>query len=262
MKNNLCLLVVVLASCSDLLEYSPNQRFDENSPQGVNHQNYEKLMARPSDDTVTIAFIGDSQRFYDEVEKFVKKTNQHTDVDFVLVAGDISDFGLLQELEWVNDRLKKLNIPYFAVIGNHDVVGNGDPTFERFFGPLNYSFTYQGYKFILHNTNGREYIGNEVPDLPWLQQELKESVLFRTIGVSHIPPYDGDFNKKLESEYSQLLKNQPNFLISLHGHQHRYTDGFPYGDGIRYMTSPHFEARHFIKLKLINDTIITEVIAF
>src|SRR3990170_4010073 len=102
----------IALSCSDMTEYSPNQIFDSDSPVNINRKNLDKLMALPGDDTLTIAFIGDSQRFYDEVELFVNKVNELRGVDFVIIAGDISDFGLLAEFEWVVTRLEKLNKPY------------------------------------------------------------------------------------------------------------------------------------------------------
>ena len=256
------IILLLLLGCGDRFEYSPNQTFDRDSPYHLNQHNLKKLHTQSHDDTVVIAFIGDSQRFYDEVKQFVQKVNASDEYDFILIAGDISDFGLLQELEWVNDKLKYLKRPYFTVIGNHDVVGNGNATFEYFFGPINYSFSYGDYTFILHNTNGREYLGNQVPDLNWLHQQLHDVSTPYTIGVSHVPPFDGDFNKKLELTYAALLKSQSNFLVSLHGHQHRFSDGDPYRDGVRYITAPHFELRSFVKLTLIGKKVMVEKIPF
>lgn len=176
-----------------------------------------------------------------------------------MLAGDITDFGLLQELEWINDRLKNLNVPYFSVVGNHDVVGNGNATFERYFGPLNFSFSYKGYKFVLHNTNGREYREQNVPDLTWLENEFKDPTAAYVVGVSHVPPYDGDFNRNLEAGYAALVRDQSNFVVSLHGHQHRHTDGYPYEDGRRYITGHDFEDRMLLKLAL-KDTIVKKTI--
>lgn len=219
-------------------------------------------MAVPPDDTVTIVLGGDSQRFYEEAELFVKKVNTIKDLDFVLIAGDISDFGLLAEFEWVIERLNKLNKPYIGVIGNHDIVANGEEVFKRTFGPLDFSFVYDSIKFILHNTNGQEYEGNNVPDLVWLENELKPSPgVKHFIGVSHVPPFSGDFNKTIETNYATLLENTPAFLLSLHGHTHMYSDGYPYEDGVRYITTPHFEARQFILLKIcrgnVNRTLVS-----
>ena len=163
MKRLAWILAVLFGStsCEDLFEYSPNQVFDTDTEINLNAKNLEWLLSTPGDDTVTIAFIGDSQRFYDELTNFIDTVNQLPNVDFVLLAGDISDFGLLEEFELINEKFTGLNKPYIGVIGNHDVLGKGDEVFERMFGPLNFSFSYQDVKFILHNTNSKEY-NNEI----------------------------------------------------------------------------------------------------
>ncbi len=170
-----CLMIAV--AC-DALEFSPKQRFDRDSPVDLNQKNLQKLLAAPTDDTVTIAFVGDSQRFYNEVEPFVAKANTIPAIDFVLLAGDISDFGLLQEQEWIVRRLSKLRKPYFGVVGNHDLVANGEEVFERMFGPLNDSFVYGGIKFVSHNTNGLEYKHRRVPDLDLIMSHKIHAVIF------------------------------------------------------------------------------------
>jgi 3',5'-cyclic-AMP phosphodiesterase len=159
--------LVSLTGC-DQFEFSPNQNSDQTSPLNLNLLNAAKLRQSADDDTVTIVFSGDSQRWYDEQERFVNKVNTLSEVDLVLLAGDISDFGLLQEFKWVHKRLSGLHAPYIGVVGNHDLVGNGRAVFEKMFGPLNYSFVYRGIKFIAHNTNGLESPGQNVPDLNWL----------------------------------------------------------------------------------------------
>lgn len=250
-----------LAGC-DAFEYSPNQAFDANSEVALNQRNINRLLKSDGDDTITIAFVGDSQRFYDELELFIDKVNQYPEVDFVLLAGDITDFGLLQEYELVHDRLTRINKPYIGVVGNHDVLANGEETFERMYGPLNQSFIYKNVKFILHNTNGREYPDKEVPDLEWLSSQFNADDDSKfVIPVSHIPPFDPDFDSTLETGYSDLMRKHK-VLISLHGHIHQFKDGFPYGDGIRYMTSPSFDTRSFVMLKIVNGKVFHQLIDY
>lgn len=246
--------MTMLFSCSNI-ELHPYQVFDDESPRNLNIQQYQRLSRTIGDDTVTIAFAGDTQRFYDELNLFVKKVNQLPDVDFVMLAGDISDFGLLQELEWINRELNDLRAPYFAVVGNHDVLGNGEKVFKRYFGSLDYSFNYKDYKFILHNTNSREYASANVPDIDWLTKELNDQSSHYIVGVSHVPPYDNDFNRGLEKTYSMLLSSSEKLILSLHGHQHRKSDGYPYNDSVRYIVTDDFEGRNFILLKLFRGTV-------
>jgi hypothetical protein len=74
----LLFFTLLISNCT---EYSPNQIFDNDSPKDINEKNLQKLFAAPDNDTLTIAFIGDSQRFYDEVEFFVDKVNEFDDID-------------------------------------------------------------------------------------------------------------------------------------------------------------------------------------
>jgi 3',5'-cyclic-AMP phosphodiesterase len=259
------LFFLILAACNSF-EYSPNQVFDSNAPRNLNKINLRKLEPKaPDDDTVTIAFVGDSQRFYDDVEDFVEKVNTMPSVDFVLLAGDITDFGLLREYEWIQNEFSALHAPYLAVIGNHDVVGNGEDVFRRMFGPLNYSFVYDSIKFVVHNTNSREYVSQNVPNLEWLEGELDKETDNQVkyfVGVSHVPPMDADFNPSLVEAYSGLFAETPGFLVSLHGHVHEHTDDYPYNDGVRYITSFAFNQRSFVLLRIVNGEIEKQLIEY
>lgn len=246
---------VLIQSCWHAFEYSPNQVFDDDSKLNLNAKNLEGLYANPPDDTITIAFIGDSQRFYDELQQFIDTVNSIPSVDFVLLAGDISDFGLLSEFKLVQEMLAQLNKPYIGVVGNHDVVSKGEAVFELMFGPLNFSFVYQQVKFVVHNINGREYKTGDVPDIAWLKKELvKKGKAKYFVPVSHIPPFSNDFDKNLEPAYAALFREAPSLLLSLHGQIHEFRDGYPYHDGVRYMTSHSFDLQSFVLLKIVSGT--------
>jgi 3',5'-cyclic-AMP phosphodiesterase len=252
-----------LQSCWDSYEYSPNQAFDRNSPKNLNIKNLKRLYSAPGDDTITVAFVGDSQRFYDEIENFISKVNGIPSVDFVLLAGDITDFGLLQEYELIESMMSRLNKPYIGVVGNHDVLAKGEEVFTRMFGPTNFSFTYRDVKFVCHNTNSKEYNTGNVPDINWMKNELvQDDTAKYFVPVSHVPPFSSDFDDALEGQYSTLLKETPNVLISLHAHVHKHTDGEYYNDGVRYMTSFCFNERHFVLLKMHNGKVYHQIIKY
>ena len=115
------LSAVLLQACSSI-EYSPNQSSDSKSPRDLNKKSLRRLAETPGDDTIRFVLTGDSQREYKYSEKLVDVVNKIPGVDFVFLAGDISDFGLLQEMEWVHSIFSKLKMPYIGVIGNHDLV--------------------------------------------------------------------------------------------------------------------------------------------
>jgi 3',5'-cyclic-AMP phosphodiesterase len=190
------LLLINITSCKELFQYSPNEVRLEEEEKNLNQKNIAKLQAIPAQDQIKFVVIGDSQRFYDDLDDFVTNINLQTGISFVLLNGDISDFGLNKEFKWINRILKKLTIPYFAVIGNHDMLANGRLIYKEMFGEENFSFTYGGYKFIGLNTNSQETgFDGSIPDLPWLEKELN-SAYKQAFVFSHVPPFSGQFDEK------------------------------------------------------------------
>lgn len=179
------------------------------------------------------------------------------------MSGDIADFGVLQEYIWITDRLNALNVPYLCAIGNHDLIEDDGKIYTRIFGVKNYSFIYKDHKFLFHDTNGREYgFNGQVPDISWLGEQLKDDQAKWFVGVSHVSPYNEDFDSKLEEPYRNLFAQTEGFIISLHGHLHGTTDNFYYGDGVRYMTSNAVQKKEFVILKLIHGMIIKQIMPY
>ncbi|SNC76827.1 Calcineurin-like phosphoesterase [Hymenobacter gelipurpurascens] len=231
------------------VEYSPNQTYVLAAERAQTAQALARLQQRPraTSDTVRFAFVGDTQRFYDETEAFVASVNQQRALDFVFVAGDISDFGLTREFRWVHQRLQQLRVPYLTVIGNHDLVGNGRAIYQAFYGPLNYTFQYGGTRFICLDTNGREYgFGGMVPNLTWLRKQLADTLTAqRTVVLSHVPPTDEDFDPQLVPAYTEALRGCSQLVFHLSGHVHRFTAGQPFHDGVTYLTTYSLEKRRY-----------------
>jgi len=67
---------IALLSCDGMFDYSPYLIDFSEENRNVNQQNIGKLANQTQDDTITIAFTGDTHRWFDETEKFVAKVNQ------------------------------------------------------------------------------------------------------------------------------------------------------------------------------------------
>jgi 3',5'-cyclic AMP phosphodiesterase CpdA len=244
-------LAGIFSACS-LFEYHPYETnvHDRN----LNAKAIDEIIAATAGkDTLTVISMGDSQRFYDELEDFVKSANTQ-EADFVFLNGDITDFGLKDEYEWIHDIMKKLRMPYVAVIGNHDLSGNGEEIYKKMYGLTNQTFTLNRHKFIMMNTNGREYhFDKKVPDIPWLNEALHDDATFdyATV-VSHIPPFDSDFDLEFEHDYANALSESGRVKLSLHAHKHTFKDTIPYGDGIRYLVSTSMDERMYLLIKFFN----------
>jgi 3',5'-cyclic AMP phosphodiesterase CpdA len=255
-------LLLLMAACS-VFEYHPYETNIDDDKRNLNSRAFARIASETSDkDTLTIIAMGDTQRFYDEVDGFVKSANRQ-DVDFVLLNGDISDFGLKDEFEWVHERMRKLNKPYVAVIGNHDLSGNGETVYKKMYGSDNDSFIVNRIKFIILNTNSREYHFNgRVPDIQWLKDQLAGEGFDRAVVVSHISPYDNDFDENLEQGYASALRESGKVNLSLHGHRHSFQEGEPYGDGIRYIVSTSMDDRMYLLIKLFGDSFTMEKVFY
>lgn len=247
---------LLLAGC-DMLEFSPNDNRAPHHQQDLTAKNLTRLAQQPAPgptDTLRFVFTGDSQRFYDDAEDLVKSVNQQPGIQFMVVAGDISDFGMGREMRWVDDHLRRLKVPYLTVVGNHDLVGNGRRAYKEIYGPLNYSFEFGGTKFIMVDTNSREYNFNGlVPDIPWLQRELADTKARRHVVVSHVPPNDGDFDPRLNEAYIGALREDPRLVFAMNGHRHSFSIGQPFGDGVTYVNSDAFERRRYIIMSVWGD---------
>lgn len=261
-KKILPLLFVVLTffGC-DNLEYSPNQAFDGNSPTNLNAKNLAKLKAKENagDQTVRFILTGDTQRSYDQARDLIKLANKnYPNLDFVLLNGDISDFGLRQEMEWVTKIYEDLKFPYITVIGNHDLVANGLNAYKNMFGDLNFSFVYKNVKFICQDDNSREYQFNgKVPDLDWLGKELQTgSNVNAIVNVAHIPPSSGDFDRKLEIPYGNLLNSFPKVVASLHSHENRDEVEFPTPGGVPFIISNAVTNRVFLYVEIADGKLL------
>lgn len=255
----LLVLSGMLVGCN-AFEYSPDQTFDRNSPTDLNKTAIAKLMAaEPKNDTLKFILSGDTQRSYKEIPGFIEKVNAIDNIDFVLVAGDITEFGSFYEMEAYADRMKKMKVPVITVIGNHDLTGRGRESYKRMFGDLNFSFVYKGTKFICHDTNSREYrYDGRVPDLGWLAQQLQPSNdVQRYVAVGHVPALSEDFDQKLTHQYKAQFEKTPGFLAALYGHTHTYLTAAP-EDTFQYVVTGSIESKEFIVVTVINNKLTHE----
>jgi len=250
------ILVLLFSSSCRKLEYSPNQKFDKNTPRNINANNLNRLLATPGDDTIRFVLSGDSQAAYDDLGTFISKVNATKGIDFVILNGDISDFGLLQEFKWIESFYSKLNAPYLAVIGNHDHSANGLYVYQRMYSEqLDFSFIYKGLKFVCHNTNSREYKFNgTVPDLDYLRSQFKtEAGVTGYFAIAHVPPTNGDFDKKLFAEYGEILTKNGKVYAVLNAHIDRETIQYPYSSTLPVITTNSLYNRHFLVVEVVNN---------
>lgn len=98
MKILICIACTLLVCSCDLIDYHP---YDGRitGEKDLNAKAIEQITERCRDkDTLRFVMMGDTQRWYDETEDFVKDVNNREGIDFVIHGGDISDFGLKKRI--------------------------------------------------------------------------------------------------------------------------------------------------------------------
>lgn len=80
----------------------------------------------------------------------IEDINNHINLDFVIVSGDITEFGSYDELYEAKKLLNNLKIPWYVIPGNHDSKWSesGCNDFVRVFGDEKFSFVKNGFLFI------------------------------------------------------------------------------------------------------------------
>lgn len=254
----------LITSC-DLIEYHPYD-VHINGDRDINAGNIALIEKNcEGKDTIRFAFMGDTQRWYDETEKFVTHINKRDDIDFVIHGGDIADFGLTREFEWMRDILGKLKIPYVALIGNHDILGNGMDVFEKIYGEINFSFRAGSNRFICLNTSALEFdYSHPVPDFNFMYEQLQQSdsTWSRTIPVMHVPPGDVEFNNNVSYLFQEVLKYFPGMEFCLHAHTHALSENDFFKDGIIYYGCESINKHTYLLFTLTPEKYEYEVVAF
>ncbi len=161
---------------------------------------------------------------------------------FGIGCGDLV-FDRLDLLEDYDQAISKMQIPFFQVIGNHDMDVNARTdefsanTFQKRYGPTYYSFNrgeihYVVLDDVFFTGAGNDFIGYLTEtQLAWLEQDLAYVTKGSTVVVStHIPTHNLVKNRKALYDLLSPFK-----VHILSGHTHRNDN---------YVTPSYFEHCH------------------
>ncbi|MDW7672413.1 MAG: metallophosphoesterase [Bacillota bacterium] len=133
---------------------------------------------------LTFAVLGDNQGNDDVLARIIDGING-TDAAFLIHLGDLVPSGQEGEYDSLLEVMSVLEIPWFAVPGNHDVRGEGMAHFEQRIAPREHGFDLGGYQFLFMDTSSLNMTERQ---LSWLEEQLgsqRETLLFM-----HCPPTD------------------------------------------------------------------------
>lgn len=154
----------------------------------------------------------------------VADVNELTDIDFVIISGDITEYDIGGWLDTAYAILSRLRLPYYIIPGNHDTKwsASGTRKFASLFGEDHFNFEFNGIRFIGFDQGPLLRMGDGyvTPDkLRWLKQTL-ESMEDSDQPIFIVNHYPLDESVSNWFEVVALIKPY-NIQAILHGHGHR-----------------------------------------
>lgn len=162
----------------------------------------------------------------DDLKQTITDINSNDSLAFVIITGDVTEFGSDVELLRAKELLGHLNKPWHVIPGNHDSKWSesGATGFERIFGSSVFSFIHDRFLFIGTSSGPRMRMGpGQVPreEIVWLDSVLNnpESNTLKIVFVNHYPLDDG-LNNWYELT-DRLHNRNVQLVLSGHGHANR-----------------------------------------
>ncbi len=197
----------------------------------------------------TIAVMGDPQGTPKDLQRVIDAINRRDDVKFIMVLGDLTDYGLLHEYVWAGEALKRSRVPFLTVVGNHDAIAHGKKIYREMFGTYDYTFDYAGLKFVMWNNNQFEF---GETDFSWLERNTDS----RSIVNSHVPPVV-DVHRQDQVDRWLDINRRSGIWASLHGHRGTEISHSWSTNSIPYYIVPKLSGRRYTLVTFHDDRKVT-----
>ncbi|GAB3894164.1 outer membrane protein assembly factor BamB family protein [Spirosoma agri] len=178
---------------------------------------------------VTDTHVGAPETAAEDLQRTVNDINAQPAIDFVVVTGDITDFGTEQELTTAKRILDGLTKKWYVFPGNHDTKWseNGCNSFRKIFGSEHFSFDFGKYRFIGCGSGPNMRMSPGLvarEDVLWLRSEVEKlkgsdrPVIF----MNHYPLDEGLANWYLLID--TIKKTNVQATLCGHGHANQAMD--------------------------------------
>ena len=205
------------------------------------------------------------------LESTIKDINTLKGISFVAFTGDNIDTANEKDLTLFLQMANKLNVPYYVVIGNHEVFKSQDFGKKEYLKVLrkyaknckpkspNYVFEKDGIVFLVVD-GAKETIPGPAgyykkDTLLWLDKTLTKYENRTVVILQHFPIVEPYYNRSHTTynikEYEDILKKHTNVIAIFSGHYHGNAENKK--DGIYHVSTPSLvEAPHNYKVVEIN----------
>jgi outer membrane protein assembly factor BamB/predicted MPP superfamily phosphohydrolase len=159
----------------------------------------------------------------EDLSRTVHNINADSSLKFVIISGDITDFGTDSAFHLAKNILDSLNKPWYIIPGNHDAnwSESGTNSFKKIFGSETFKFEYGGYLFLgtVCGPNMRMSPGQvSRENIVWLDSTL-DHLKDKNIPIIYVNHYPQDSSLNNWFDIMDLLKTRNTQLIICgHGH--------------------------------------------
>jgi len=203
----------------------------------------------------------------DALEKAIKDINTLKGIDFVAFTGDNIDQACEKDLKLFLQIANKLNVPYYVVIGNHEVFRSQHFDKKEYLKTVrkyskncrpksaNYVFEKKGIVFLVVD-GAKEIIPGpsgyyKKDTLIWLDKKLTKYKNRTVVILQHFPIVEPYYNRSHTTynikDYEAVLKKHDNVIAIFSGHYHANAENKK--DGIYHVSTPALvEAPHNYKV--------------
>jgi len=214
--------------------------------------------------------VSDSKKV---LEKTIKDINELKEIDFVAFTGDNIDTANSKDLKLFLQMANKLNVPYYIVIGNHEVFKSQDFDKKEYLKVVrkyskcckpshpNYVFEKNGIVFLVLDV-AKEVIPGPAgyykkDTLAWMDKTLTKYKNRTVVILQHFPIVEPYYNRSHTTynikDYEDVLKKHSNVIAIFSGHYHANAENKK--DGIYHVSTPSLvEAPHDYKVvEIVKD---------
>ena len=176
------------------------------------------------------------------LEKLNPVIAANTDIKFAVFLGDITQFGSTKDINRFMEIADQWTIPYYPVIGNHDIYFDNWPVWKKKIGSTNYRIDGVGATLLILDT-ANSFIGKD--QLDWLERELK-TAKGRVFVFTHSPLFvtgPADMQQitdiKERARIVSILHNKCDIVFAGHAHKEFYNKV----GNVQYVTLEDFKGK-------------------
>lgn len=162
----------------------------------------------------------------EDLQRTVEDINQNMpEIEFVIVSGDVTEFGSDEEITTAKNILDQLHVPVYVIPGNHDSnwSESGTNSFLKIFGAESFAFEHNGYKFFGLPSGPNMRMGpGQIPreGIEWFKDQLAETDKEMPLVFVNHYPMNNSLNNWFEV-MDALRSYNVKVMLCGHGHSNR-----------------------------------------